>query len=918
MSDLSISKNQGPDRVHVVIAALVFLVSFVVYAMTVQRTFSFWDCGEFIACAYILGIPHPPGTPLFVLLGRVISLIPFVEDISYRINYISVISSALTAMLSYLLATKLIRYFFRRDEQSGILSRLVVYVGGITAGFFVAFSMTNWSNSVEAEVYGLSMALSVAILWLTIRYHEMKETPRGVQFLLLAWFLAVLGIGIHMTVFLVVPVCAVFFILKKSATRRDYLMVCCFAIIELLLVIMFSNGRGGSGVFMLVSAALGVVLVVMLYRKINWGILIAIGTTSMVMIEFGVYFKALPFGIAALLVLAWLSQRYGWQLKWRTALVMIMIGVVGLSVHLFIPIRSSLNPRIDENNPSRDLRTFVRFLDRKQYGQQSMIDRMFERRGAWSNQFGRHPNMGFWSYFEEQYSSGGWGFVPFLLLGLIGLAVAVRHRLEIGLPFVVLILLCSVGLVLYMNFADGTKYSPYTQDAYLEVRNRDYFFTPAFVFFGIAMGMGVAAVMRFIKDRTAQFAPSMQKTVVYASCVLVLLPGLALSRNYYPNDRSDNYLPYYYAKNLLDSCDQNAILFTAGDNDTFPTWCLQEVYDYRKDVRVVNLSLLNTDWYILQMKERYNVPISLSEEQILWYPYDLGNGIETSRPNKPFYDRPRGRQTYLHPQFSGMRTQDIMVDEIVLENKWRDPIFFSSSPWSDSPLKLRDHSVHVGQVYRLDAKPERMTDVDKGYDLFVNVYQFPGLQTPKVYRDENATGVFMGVALNSIRVYEELLRDGDTTRAETVLKSIIDKFPVYWQPYVSLEDLYNGRGDSAQAKALIEQAYNVLSAHAKANPSNYYYVSDLGMMETELGRINGDTEMIADGVDLLWKAFDMNSNVNLTFRKLVSVLRQQGRFTDLQRAARQFARYKINLGDPVLQAILGHTASGAGSPMPGY
>ena len=175
MSDKIDRPSNGFDKTNALLAALVFLVSFVVYALTVQHSLSFWDCGEFIACSYILGIPHPPGTPLFVLLGRLASLIPCVEDISYLINYLSVISSAFTAMFSYLLTVKLVGYFFNSGEKTG-LNRYIAYIGGLAGGFFVAFGRTNWGNSVEAEVYGLALALSVMIVWLTLRYFEQRGT----------------------------------------------------------------------------------------------------------------------------------------------------------------------------------------------------------------------------------------------------------------------------------------------------------------------------------------------------------------------------------------------------------------------------------------------------------------------------------------------------------------------------------------------------------------------------------------------------------------------------------------------------------------------------------------------------------------------------------------------------------------------
>ena len=106
---MNISKNNNFDKTNAYLAGFVFIATFIVYAITVQRSFSFWDCGEFIAVSSILGIPHPPGTLLFVLIGRLFSIIPFVDDISYRVNYISVITSAFTAKFSYLLTVKIVR-----------------------------------------------------------------------------------------------------------------------------------------------------------------------------------------------------------------------------------------------------------------------------------------------------------------------------------------------------------------------------------------------------------------------------------------------------------------------------------------------------------------------------------------------------------------------------------------------------------------------------------------------------------------------------------------------------------------------------------------------------------------------------------------------------------------------------------------
>lgn len=938
------------DRINALLAGLVFVLSFIVYALTVQPTFSYWDSGEFIASAYILGIPHPTGTPLFILLGRIFSMIPIVEDIAHRINYMSVLFSAVTAMMSYLLTVKLVRYFFE-DQGSSNLNRIIIYIGGLTGAFFVAFGATNWSNSVEAEVYAPSLALSVLFVWLTIRYWESQETAVATRTMLLVFYLAMVGIGIHLTEFLVVPIVALFYVLKPEATKKDWLIICGFAITELLLVFIFSNFGGAKpqemakayNAFTIVSGLLALGVVAMLYRKINWGISYAIVTIGTVMMGFGLYLELMaPFTLTyALLpgahfswdvftlktliywlilvgglILAVRLERKGIHIKWREGLAIIVLGFIGFSVHLYLPIRSELNPRIDENNPSRDWRTFVSMLDRKQYGQISMTERMFNRRGAWSNQFGRHKNMGFWSYFEEQYSPGGWTFLPFLGLGLLGMIVAIKRRLELGVPFMTLFLLVSAGLILYMNFADGTHYNIDTGDAYLEVRNRDYFYTPAFVFFGIAMGMGVAALLHLLKDNWAAGKPQMQKVVTYAGTLLFLLPVVTFAKNYHANDRSKDYLPYNYAANILDSCEENAILFTSGDNDTFPVWCLQEVYDYRKDVRVVNLSLLNTDWYVLQMKEQYGVPISLSKEQIQWHPFEVSKGVVAFRPLKPFKDRPRQRVEYMWPTRIGNRTirvQDMMVDEIVLENKWQQPIYFSAPPYAESPLNLRSRAVLEGVVYRLKREPnERLIDVDKGFDNFMNVYRFDGYQDSKIYRNANATGVFLGVGMNAMRFAQELLYQGDSTRFLQLMHHLLDSYPEYWQASLELVNFYDRRGDSAIADSIIHLAVDSLKAFSESNPENLFYLEDLGLLKSELGRRNNDQALIDEGVDLMWQAFLGNPNSGYSFRKLITNLTQSGKYLERRQAAEIFTRYGVNRNDPIARQILQSGSSGPG------
>lgn len=881
------------DKTNAIVAALVFLFIFIVYRLTLAPTFSFWDCGEFIACSYILGIPHPPGSPLFILVGRVFSLLPIAADICYRVNLISALSSAVAALFGYLSIVRMISFWYRGSEMTAS-KKMISYVGGVVGACFMAFGTTNWANAVEAEVYGLAMMLLTLMMWLTLKYFDVRETPRAQQLIIFVCYLAMIGVGIHLTTFLIMPIAAVFFILKKEAPIKAWVAICGFFVLELLFIIIMSDGRGGYSAFIAVTLIMLLILAFMIYKYINWAVLFAIGAFSMIMVGFYPFAFGLAGGAVVMVILGVLKP----NTYWKTGLAILLLAAIGFSVHAFVPIRSALNPRIDENMTSRNFKQFVNFLDRKQYGQTSMVERMFTRRAEWSNQFGRHAHMGFWSYFEGQYGITKFFGVLFLI-GLFGVYFMISRKIEIGLPFLILLLLAAAGLVLYMNFADGIEYNVRTGDAYQEVRDRDYFFTPAFIMFGLAIGLGVAAIMETI--RSAKISAGIRKPLLYISGLLVLLPGIPLADNYYPNDRSNNWYPYVYAHNILSSCDENSILFTAGDNDTFPLWCIQEVYEFRKDVRVVNLSLFNTDWYIYQMKHFYDVPIGLEDGQILQDDFEF-QGRTIQRPKDWFYDRARKRRTYLIPTpFNGriVKLQDIMVDEVVLNNKFEESIHFTSEPYAESPLKLTELQESTGMVYTLKQDPhERHIDADKGYKLFTEVYRWDGMNDPDIYRDNNATGVLFSHGFNGLRVAQEFRARGDTAKAEEFGLFILDKYPEFFQMYMFLAGLYEEQGQKEKGDSLFTEYEKILSDLHERNPDNIFYLQDLGMTRHLLG----DTDQ---GLADLWEAFMMNPNNGHGYRKLMQVLMEMRLATEMYQATMLHADYKVNREDPFVKNILG-------------
>jgi hypothetical protein len=887
------------DRVNALVAACVWLGVVSVYVATKAVTMSFWDCGEFIAVSAILGIPHPPGTPLYILIGHLFAKYAPLADISARVNLLSALSSSFAALLAYLSAVRMLRYWF--DGASDRLSRFLMYAGGACGAGLFAFGLTQWNNSIEAEVYGLSMLIMMAVFWLTMVYVEHWETPRGGRIMMLVVYLATLGIGVHMATFLILPIAALFFILRKETPAGGWFQVAVFFVLELFLLFILSSRPDEIPFYLPVTIVLalyvfyvfsfenipasvwiifaGLVISVLPVVSIAWrsiggdatppsGTLIAVGAAGLVAtVLYSLYclsrYRALSRGsadasyhrlypplfvlVAAALALVailnirgyavflgftvvlmaglgWLLRRHinwftliplvgvstiilgvvefavgllaaavvsvglGLALKdrrWKQSLVMLVVAVLGFSAHVYIPIRSAQDPFINENDPSQSLQATIQFIERKQYGSESMIERMFERRGEWENQFGTFERMGFWGFFRSQYGLTGPRFFLLFMLGLFGLWEVVRRKPRIGLHLLLILLLTSVGLVLYMNFADGTRMTPSGQD-YLEVRDRDYFFTGAFILFGMTIGVGVTTLVQFVRESVRSFSAAGRGVITASVCALFLLPAYALAENYFVCDRSRNYVAYDYGFDLLMSADPNAVLFTNGDNDTFPLWCLQEAYGLRKDVRVVNLSLANLDWYIRQLRDYMGLELGWTDDDI------------------------RALRAYRFQDGELYRVSHQVIDAIYVNNYPRVPINFAVT-CSPGFRRIRNESIDhrlelSGMKWRLMPDGNGMTvNIERSVELLRDTatFRFRGLNDPTIHKDETTLRVTYNMAHTILMVADTLRRAGRHNEAADMARLAVENIPHNREAVIYLGNLYGDMGRDADAAALV-------------------------------------------------------------------------------------------------------------------
>ena len=739
-------------KLNRLIAVGLFFVSLAVYIITLPPTVVFWDVGEFMAAAYSLQVPHPPGAPLFLLIGRIFSMIPFASDIAVRMHLISALSSAAAVMFLYLISVRFISMWRGRPES--VYDKVVVYGASVIGSLSLAFSKTFWFNAVEAEVYGLSMLFVSSVFWLALRWYEKADWKRGDVYLLLIAYLIGLSVGVHLLAIL--------------------------ALFSVMLIVYFRLYEFSVNGFVKFGVVAVAIFGVIYPGVVKW-------FPSLLDGEFfgsrsGV-FEIIPFvAIAGALYGVYRSIQKNERIL-NVALLSFLLIVLGYSTYTMVYIRANASPPMNENNPN-NMDRLVSYLNREQYGTAPLMDRRWNRTEP--EQAAAHQRYtSDWDYFwryqlDHMYLRYfGWNFIgqegdwkeagidwkklygiP-LLLGLLGALHHWSRDWKMAFVGITFFLIMGVVLVFYFNMQEP------------QPRERDYFYVGSFFIFALWIGMGVVAIIDELKERFFSEGNPAPAAYGVLALALVFSPLNMFRVNLESANRTGNYVAWDYSYNLLQSCERDAILFTNGDNDTFPLWYLQDVEGVRRDIRIVNLSLLNTDWYIKQLKglEPYGakkVPISIPDARIdgigpmPWQAQvreiplpkqviDQYGIVDTSMTNRGVI------QFTLAPtisvgQYNLLRVQDILVYDILRTNNWERPVYFAMTVSDDSKIGLREHMRLEGLAFKFvpakgaywqNLDSEKMwahfsTDVKEiSKDLQVG-FLWRGLQDSSVYLDEDS------------------------------------------------------------------------------------------------------------------------------------------------------------------------------------
>jgi hypothetical protein len=934
----------------------VFLIASFVYLSTIEQTVSFWDCGEYIATAYKLEVGHPPGAPIFQLFGRIFTLFATqgTSEVAIAINIMSALCSSFTILFLFWTITAFGRKLFFNKKEKIESGKIIAVLGsGLVGALSYTFSDSFWFSAVEGEVYAMSSLFTAVTFWCIMKWEEESDKPHASRWLVLIGYLIGLSVGVHLLSLLTIPAMGMIYYFKKyNYTKAGAIKAFVISMVILGLV---------QGV--IIPGAVSLISKFELFFVNTIGLPFNSGT----IIYFLAIIGAITFGLAY-------TKKHNERL-WNTAILAVMMLLIGYSSFAILVVRSNANPPIDENNPE-DAVGLLSYLKREQYGSWPIVygqhfnakldsrnpyidgnpiyakddkkgkyiiidqrkntvpnyskkDKMLFPR-IWSATQAHHAggyvnwaglknkdvdptfgeNLTFffkyqigWSYLryfmwnfagrQNDYMNmdgnslnGNWEsgigfidnarlgtpssnmlmpnhlannkgknhyfFLP-LILGLIGMLFHFKKNNQDALTVLLFFLFTGVLIIIYLNVVP------------FQPRERDYAYVGSFYAFSIWIGLGVLAIYDFISKNLDS-----KTSAFLATVTALLIPTLMAAENWDDHDRSGRFTALEVAKNYLNSCDKNAILFTNGDNDTFPLWYAQEVEGIRTDIKVVNLSLFNTDWYIDQMKrasyDAAPIPSSLEHDdyrtgtrdytpiQERFKDYievkDVVDFINSNNPKaklntsaglrnycptkklklavnkeaaKMFVPEEYHNKIVDEIQFklkgSGIFKNKLLVLDILANFNWERPIYFAITVGRDNFMGLEKNFQLEGLAYRLvpysTSSPDGQTGIvntEKMYDRLMNQFEWGGLNNPELYFDETNTRMVMNFRNNYSRLAESLYQKGEAEKAIAVLDKCMYEFPgnVVELSYFSIPiiDLYYKLGETEKGNQVLATMIN--------------------------------------------------------------------------------------------------------------
>ena len=807
------------NRKHnLTIGLIVFLFSLFIYYLTFARSLSFWDAGEYITCSSILGIPHPPGNPFYILLGRFFTIIGIGIPHAQIVNFLSGILSAFAVMFTYFFTVKFVTMWIKDEKEA-----YYAYLAGILAAFYTAFSFTFWNNAIEAEVYsGLAFTINL-IVWLTMIWVEKSEDLSHQNILLLIIYIFFLGFGIHQTSLQIAP--AVLFIavypyLKESITTGNFWKRFFIYLSGLIFVYLIFIGIGKS---------------------------IHVPDLSKYM-----------FTIGTVIILIYHLRGKISPTAWWLALFLILIA---LSTHIFLLVRSYHRPFINEGHP-HTLRLFTDYVLRRQYG----VTSMFVRRASFFYQMKEQFLTYFsWQFFNAETISG-WlkaprVFIQFLsnlivvFLGFGGAYYHFKKNKHSFAYFFAFMFLASIAMVFVINLSDA------------EVRDRDYFFVTAYNFWAVWMAFGSLALIDFFRKKG-------KKIAYIATIFVIVLPCLNLASNYFIHDRSREYIALDYGQNILNSVEENAIIFTNGDNDTFPVWYAQAVYDpaaveyipptetsqtkdianiikhqkiiqtettkkilkkamdfkndqckgIRKDITIANLSLLNTPWYMKQLRDHEGVEFNIPEKHIelcqenpssVLYPKQVPKDTPLTIKGVDENDK----FTVVFEKGTILYVKDLAVIQIIKDNYGKRPIYFAVT--APDAVGFEEHLRNEGMVDRLVAsKGADQFNMKKLVTNIDSVYSYRGIMDDTIYKDKNMKRLLNNYGAAFMRTSQYAHSQKDYDNAIKYMRKAIDFVDSKNRFYFGLSRLYMEAAFNYLEKDLVDIAFEYLENAIYYNRTN--------------------------------------------------------------------------------------------------